>query len=75
MNIAKASDSTELDPVVIEYEETIGRIRKNGSSLVDVWIARMRPLAVKLKVEHWRKSKSSPSSDDTQKASSAIRET
>lgn len=42
MSIAKASEPTELNPVVIEYEETVDRIRQGGTNLIESWIARVR---------------------------------
>ena len=67
MSIAKASESTELDPVVIEYEETIRRIRKSGGETVDAWIAKLCRPSVKQKFKAWRKSQPCPDSESLKK--------
>lgn len=49
-------ESTDLDPVVIEYEATVERIRKDNRSIFDAWffrVARMRP-AIRAKVAQLR---------------------
>ena len=49
-------ESTDLDPVVIEYEATVERIRKDNRSIFDAWffrVARMRP-AIRAKVSQLR---------------------
>lgn len=67
MSIAKASQPTELDPVVIEYEETVDKIRQRGGSMVDAWIARMRRPVVQQNIEKWRRSQPCPDSDGIKK--------
>lgn len=47
MSVAKLPESTELDPVVIEYGATVERIRKNGDLALEGWIARLKTKTVR----------------------------
>lgn len=56
--------SSELDPVVIEYATTVQRIRKEGESALDGWMAKLLPCLVRARVSTWRASQHpSPDSD------------
>lgn len=63
MSIAKSPESTELDPVVIEYTQTVERVRRDGTDALEGLIARLHPRAVRAKMAEWRKSNPCPDSD------------
>lgn len=65
MSIAKMPESTELDPVVIEYTQTVERVRRDSADALDGLIARLHPRVVKEKVREWRKSRPCPDSGRT----------
>ncbi len=56
-------ESTDLDPVVIEYEATVERIRKCGNSVFEAWLLRVAQKlpSVKAKVLQLRRSQPCPS--------------
>lgn len=63
MSIAKCPEPTELDPVVIEYQKTIQRVREDGESFLANWIAGMKRPSVTRKLRALRDSHPCPDSE------------
>lgn len=55
-------ESTDLDPVVIEYEATVERIRKDSASVIDAWVVRVARTwpSIRAKVARLRRAGASP---------------